>query len=41
MGELPIESEALLVSAGIYWEDFSEQVEASLVPTVLFFRMDI
>ncbi|KAJ3346084.1 hypothetical protein HDU91_007139 [Kappamyces sp. JEL0680] len=33
MGELPTESEALLVSAGIYWEDFSDAVLASLVPT--------
>jgi protein SSD1 len=33
IGELATESEALLVSAGIYWEEFSEKVLNSLVPT--------
>lgn len=35
MGELPTESAALLVAAGINWEDFSDEVIESLVPTVL------
>ena len=37
MGELPTESEALLVAAGITWEDFSDEVLASLVETVFYF----
>jgi exoribonuclease R len=36
MGELPTESEALLVSSGITWEEFSDEVLESLVPTVRF-----
>ena len=33
IGELPAESEALLVGAGVTWDDFSELVLESLVPT--------
>jgi hypothetical protein len=36
MGELPTESEALLISSGITWEEFSDEVLESLVPTVRF-----
>lgn len=35
MGELATESEALLAAAGITWEDFSDEVLDSLVPTVI------
>jgi exoribonuclease R len=35
MGELATESEALLAAAGITWEDFSDEVLSSLVPTVV------
>jgi exoribonuclease R len=37
MGELITESEALLASAGITWEAFSDDVLNSLVPTVKLF----
>ena len=33
MGEIPVETEALLVAAGIHWDTFSEQVLDTLPPT--------
>ena len=39
MGELPVETEALLVDAGVTWSDFDEKVLEDLPPTVRFLRV--